>query len=1303
MPTNSIYFNFIDSISDPLSGSKVSLTPYNPPFATTSSLTSNTPIIEYTNGSGYVEFDNLVQGIYKISYSSAGANNPQNYQKYNDTFFYINTIGLTGSLVNGLSCIITFVSNTNSASLAFTMAASDARYLKISQSVNFASHSLTSDSATSASYALTASYVSGSSISSSYATTSSFALNAGNSLPDITDDTVNHFIGINNPSPSCSLDVNSNIQNSLGTLFIGNTIPRQTIDIAGDVSTIDAIFTGPLNVTGVINAGEITSSLFGSASYATSASYAPSSPSVSASYASTASFALNAGNSYPDITDDTINHFVGINQPSPQSSLDVAGNILLTGYCINSSSVPADTFCVGTNAGESASNAFNSVFIGLRAGRYSTFADSIVCLGRDAGNNAPHADSAVCIGDAAGLNSINSFHANFIGHSAGQDSSTTPYANFIGSEAGSNSSFAWNSNFIGQSVGNTAASASYSNFMGFFTGQNAVLAAYSNFFGYNCGTNANFASESNFIGRAAGQNAISASDSNFIGMSAGANATNAPYSNFIGFFAGRSATNANNSIFIGYNAGRNDTVNNAFTRSSILIGDFTSTGGNSDSICIGKGTKNSTNNQLNIGNVLFALNIGSSSFTSSTPQTNGKVGIGINNPQYTLDVNGTLRIVSSSLLDNGHIATDGQGNIILNQSGAYYPVTMSLDSQGKFQIQYKDAYLKFDRFDEIQLQHPTYGGLYVGSTHNFLGRFDNNAYIGVNQNGTSEWFDNSSTGITLNGSGSVGINQISPAYKLDVNGTIGNSVGNVYLTSASGSVNIQSDQAGVAIYSLADTSITSTAGGVNIIGRYLVSAPITASLRGTASVALNSLFSSASAFSTQSLYATSSLTASYVLHAVSASYAPGSGTSYPDITDDTGNNRIGIVQPSPQYTLDVRGTIGDSVNSANNYIKLDDTGDVGQMTINAAYNVTINGTSAGVTVANWGFNGDTLSDSLGTLTCQTIGVNQPSPTFALDVNGTTGLDNGHITTDGNGNITVNAVGMNYPALLGNPGDGRFQLSHNTQFLSMFDSGFNFGVYNAGAGGTFYSDESGNTSLGRYDSSAQLVLWANGTSDWHDGSGAGIEMDGTGNVGIGINPPLYKLDVNGTVGNSSGDFIIDINSGNEFDVTGNGKTGFRVDPDVALVKMGDVSSTGNGTVFSVIDSSNTFLFEGGKIGIDVTPSVNKLEVNGNISCSVITASLFYGTSSYSKFATTSSVQSSGYTIPIIMAGSSSVSAATSKIVVFTKSMPNSNYSVAITGESAITTPSSAGRTAAGFTASFALYTGNFDWIAVSATQ
>jgi len=207
-----------------------------------------------------------------------------------------------------------------------------------------------------------------------------------------------------------------------------------------------------------------------------------------------------------------------------------------------------------------------------------------------------------------------------------------------------------NSNVIGVGAGNNFGG-TYNNFFGYQVGGGvSTTANYNNFIGYNAGYFTSLTgtiSGANFIGQQAGQGANYASYSNFIGYQAGYGAlgtVGTPLkANFIGYQAGYGAANAVNSIFLGQQAGYNDTISNGSTNSSILIGDYTGTGGNTDSISIGRGTSNSAASQANIGNVFWINGIRSTGTTpTNTAITTAKIGIGTNTPNSTLSVVGNI-------------------------------------------------------------------------------------------------------------------------------------------------------------------------------------------------------------------------------------------------------------------------------------------------------------------------------------------------------------------------------------------------------------------------------------------------------------------------------------------------------------------------------------------------------------------------------------------------------------------------------------------------------------------------------------
>jgi len=260
-------------------------------------------------------------------------------------------------------------------------------------------------------------------------------------------------------------------------------------------------------------------------------------------------------------------------------------------------------------------------------------------------------------------------------------------SNFIGTGAGAGNPSVIQSNFIGLNAGSGATTSNYSNFIGTAAGFNSSNTPYSNFIGVQAGANSTNANSSNFIGYYAGQITPYAVGSNFLGYQAGLTATSASNSNFIGYNAGNAAATANNSIFIGNSAGQNDTVNNiSNTGSSILIGDYTSTKGFSNSIAIGRGTSNTASAQLNLGNLIWVNGIYTGSATYSQSVIGGKVGIGLTTPVNSLDVIGNIScsVITASL----HFGTSSYAftsSWALNAvnggttlvTGSTYPITSS--------------------------------------------------------------------------------------------------------------------------------------------------------------------------------------------------------------------------------------------------------------------------------------------------------------------------------------------------------------------------------------------------------------------------------------------------------------------------------------------------------------------------------------------------------------------------------------------------------------------------------------------------
>jgi hypothetical protein len=320
---------------------------------------------------------------------------------------------------------------------------------------------------------------------------------------------------------------------------------------------------------------------------------------------------------------------------------------------------------LGNRAGYQATNAEYSNFLGLEAGYQATNASGSTFIGQQSGYQATGATNSVFLGYQSGRLAANAVNSNFIGFEAGEGATNANDSTFFGLRAGSVATNASGSTFIGGVAGLLATNAANSNFFGFSAGNGAIAASNSNFLGNQAGNSANNANNSNFLGRSAGNSATNANNSNFLGNGAGSGATGANNSTFIGQTAGSNASAANNSIFIGRNTGSGAT--NA--SSSIIMGQgsgraFTGNNIGSNNIIIGTNISlpNSTSNSINIGGILFGT--GSYSTTTGNPsisaQAQGRIGINVVSPQYSLHVSG------DTFIEGGLTATTISATTYLN-------------------------------------------------------------------------------------------------------------------------------------------------------------------------------------------------------------------------------------------------------------------------------------------------------------------------------------------------------------------------------------------------------------------------------------------------------------------------------------------------------------------------------------------------------------------------------------------------------------------------------------------------------------
>lgn len=144
------------------------------------------------------------------------------------------------------------------------------------------------------------------------------------------------------------------------------------------------------------------------------------------------------------------------------------------------------------------------------------------------------------------------------------------------------------------------------------------------FIGESSGKNTVYTQGAVAIGQFASQDVNEGNYSIYIGAETGSGATTSNNSVFIGQQAGAFAETAPNSIFIGDFAGSYDTVDNTTGSSSILIGQYTSTGGFSNSIAIGQSATNTATNQFMIGSSVNSIVLPASNTPSSASSTGTK-------------------------------------------------------------------------------------------------------------------------------------------------------------------------------------------------------------------------------------------------------------------------------------------------------------------------------------------------------------------------------------------------------------------------------------------------------------------------------------------------------------------------------------------------------------------------------------------------------------------------------------------------------------------------------------------------------
>lgn len=315
----------------------------------------------------------------------------------------------------------------------------------------------------------------------------------------------------------------------------------------------------------------------------------------------------------------------------------------LSGYPIRGDGTNRNIFG-GSGAGDNLVSGTDIVIWGQDSlGGGVTTASSVFLFGPNSGNGASSLTNVTGAGEAA-LQNANASNSNAFGHASGSGG-TYDSTNMFGSLSGFGSTL--NSvNSLGQN-NSRSATLTFVDSIGDSAGRDSIS------FG------------SVYSGRNAGRN-----------VGGGDDQLGADYVIATGYNALRDAVRAANTIGIGKEVGNGDSVDNLTgDKFSILLGNYTNTGGFSNSVAISQGVMNSTEQQFNIGNVLYGLNIYTGTTPSSTPIVGGLVGIGKDIPTNILDIywdqNGTTaaRITNPNSGTNTGTEFQTSGEICNNNFG----------------------------------------------------------------------------------------------------------------------------------------------------------------------------------------------------------------------------------------------------------------------------------------------------------------------------------------------------------------------------------------------------------------------------------------------------------------------------------------------------------------------------------------------------------------------------------------------------------------------------------------------------------
>ena len=355
---------------------------------------------------------------------------------------------------------------------------------------------------------------------------------------------------------------------------------------------------------------------------------------------------------------------VGIGTTAPTSRLHVIGDGLFTGNLTVNGTLNGNLSASIVNATTQYNFGGSRV---LSVSGVGSFASSNTFAGIGAG--------AATTPDASGNGSQNSF----FGLNAGQSNTTGQGNSFFGTQAGQLSTGSFNS-FFGTSAGASTTISGANSFFGYQAGLANINGGANTFFGYQAGKANTSGGNNEFIGFQAGNGNTSGGGNAFFGQAAGANNATGTRNTMIGNQADVGANNLNNATAIGSQA-------LVSQNNSLVLGAINGVNGATADTNIGIGTTSPTfklhvidpsNTGLRVvtnatGGTVASFG-GNGDFQIDAPGTAGgrlivkqagNVGIGTNNPQSKLHVQGEERVTGGNIFiaqPNSLIITSPKGS-----------------------------------------------------------------------------------------------------------------------------------------------------------------------------------------------------------------------------------------------------------------------------------------------------------------------------------------------------------------------------------------------------------------------------------------------------------------------------------------------------------------------------------------------------------------------------------------------------------------------------------------------------------------